>query len=85
VHAEGEEATMTQSVSTTRETFPTKLAAQVKSQFSHFSRSDLTAFTYEKTKSDFYGAKTDLTIYNEDGKHVLTGRDFGDRTFFWQP
>lgn len=76
---------MTQETSTTRETFPAKLAAQVQSQFSHFSRTDMSTFTVERTKSDFYGAKTDLTIYNGDGKHVLTGRDFGDRTFFWQP
>lgn len=76
---------MSQSISTTREAFPPKLATQVKSQFSQFHNADLGEFTYERSKSDFFGAKTDLTIYNQDGKHVLTGRDFGDRTFFWQP
>ncbi len=76
---------MTQNVSTTRQSFPTKLAGQVQSQFEQFARADMTAYTYEKSKSDFYGAKTDLTIFNADGKLVLNGRDFGDRTFFWQP
>ena len=77
---------MSQNVTTTtREAFPPKLAAQVKSQFSHFAHADMTGFTFQKVKSDFYGAKTDLTVYNSEGKHVLTGRDFGDRTFFWQP
>lgn len=76
---------MTQNVSTIRQTFPPKLAAQVRAQFAQFASTDMSGFTYEKTKSDFYSAKTDLTIYNSEGKHVLMGRDFGDRTFFWQP
>ena len=76
---------MSESVSTNRETFPPKLAAQVKAQFSQFHSADMSGFTYSKTKSDFYGARTDLAIFNPDGKNVLMGRDFGDRTFFWQP
>ena len=76
---------MTQDITTTRDSFPSKLASQVRSQFSQFAHTDMTAFTVQRSKSDFYGAKTDLTIYNGEGKHVLMGRDFGDRTFFWQP
>lgn len=76
---------MSNSISTTPEVFPTKLAEQVKAQFSQFAATDMAQYTYQRSKSDFYGAKTDLTIYNPEGKHVLTGRDFGDRTFFWQP
>ncbi len=75
---------MSHSVSTIRQTFPTKLATQVQSQFAYFAHKDLTTFTYERVKSDFRGAKTDLTVFNPDGKLVLHGRDFGDRTFFWQ-
>ena len=45
----------------------------------------MTAFTYEKKRSDFYSAKHDLAIFNPEGKLVLQGRDFGDRIFFWQP
>jgi hypothetical protein len=70
---------------TTRQTFPGKLAKQVQSQFTQFAHTDMTAFTYEHHKSDFYTAKNDLTVYNPEGKLVLYGRDFGDRTFFWQP
>lgn len=77
---------MSQHTSTnTRSAFPEKLAKQVQSQFTRFSSSDLSAFTFERKKSDFYGAKTDLTIFDSDGNHVLAGRDFGDRVFFWQP
>lgn len=45
----------------------------------------MTAFTYERHKTEFYTAKSDLHIFNPEGKMVLFGRDFGDRTFFWQP
>ena len=70
---------------TTRQTFPEKLARQVASQFTQFAHTDMTAYTVERTKSEFYGARTDLAVFNSDGKLVLSGRDFGDRTFFWQP
>ena len=77
---------MTQHDSTaTRQTFPVKLAKQIQSQFTQFAHTDMTAFTFEKSKSDFYGAKTDLAVFNPEGKLVINGRDFGDRTFFWQP
>jgi hypothetical protein len=76
---------LTQSITTTRQAFPAKLANIVQSQFQGFARADMTAYTYEKAKSDFHGAKMDLTIFNGDGKVVLNGRDFGDRTYFWQP
>jgi major membrane immunogen (membrane-anchored lipoprotein) len=68
-----------------RRTFPAKLGKQVQSQFSQFTLTDMSAYTFEKVKSDFKSAKTDLTIFDLDGKMVLLGRDFGDRTFFWQP
>ena len=72
-------------VTTTRNAFPPKLAKQIQSQFQQFSHTDMTTFTFDKKKSEFYSAKTDLNVYNQDGKLVLSGRDFGDRTFFWQP
>jgi hypothetical protein len=80
------EPAVSQDVKTnTRGAFPEKLAKQVQAQISQFAGTDMRAFTFEKKKSDFSGAKSDLSIYNPDGKLVLAGRDFGDRTFFWQP
>ena len=77
---------MTQETSaTTRHTFPEKLQKQVRSQFTHFAKMDMTGYTVARAKSDFYGAKTDLTVFDPEGKLVLNGRDFGDRIFFWQP
>lgn len=68
-----------------RKIFPAKLGKQVQSQFSHFTRTDMSAYTFEKVKSDFKSAKTDLSVFDLEGKLVLLGRDFGDRIFFWQP
>jgi hypothetical protein len=80
-----EELAMRQEVTTTtREVFPIKLAKQVKSQFTEFARTDMAEFTFEKTRSEFYSAKRDLSVYNGAGTMVLHGRDFGDRIFFWQ-
>lgn len=76
---------MERNKSVERKLFPPKLGKQVQSQFSQFTRTDLSAYTFEKVKSDFKSAKSDLSVFNIEGKLVLLGRDFGDRTFFWQP
>ena len=76
---------MSETQSTDRQLFPEKLAKQVRAQFSQFSNTDWSGFTVQRTKSSFQGAKTDLAVYNPEGKLVIHGRDFGDRTFFWQP
>ena len=68
-----------------RKLFPAKLGKQVRSQFSQFTRTDMSAYTFEKVKSDFKTARTDLSVFDLEGKLILLGRDFGDRTFFWQP
>jgi hypothetical protein len=76
---------MSRSATTVRQPLPQKLATQVRSQFTFLEGKDLTSYTYERAKSNFTGARTDLTVFNPDGKLVLNGRDFGDHTFFWQP
>jgi hypothetical protein len=77
---------MTQDTSVaSRHAFPEKLAKQVQSQFTQFAHNEMTGYTVARVKSEFYGAKTDLTVFDSEGKLVLNGRDFGDRIFFWQP
>jgi hypothetical protein len=68
-----------------RTVLPTKLAKQVQSQFTAFYKTDMTEYTYERKKSDFKDAKQDLSVFDRDGKLKLLGRDFGRRTFFWEP
>lgn len=68
-----------------RAIFPVKLARQVQMQFNAFSRTDMEAYTFEKKKSDFREAKADLSVFDGSGKLRLLGRQFGGKTFFWQP
>jgi hypothetical protein len=68
-----------------RKIFPAKLGKQVRAQFTQFTRTDMSAYTFEKVKSDFKTAKNDLSVFDLEGALVLLGRDFGDRIFFWQP
>jgi hypothetical protein len=67
----------------TRENLPGKLAKEIQYQIQGLSRKDLSAYTYDHVKSSFKDAKTDLSVYDNDGTMVLRGRGFGDRTFFW--
>jgi hypothetical protein len=60
-----------------------KIAKEVRYQIAGLSDADIGAYTYERSKSQYAGAKMDLAIYDPTGKLVLRGRDFGDRTFFW--
>jgi hypothetical protein len=68
-----------------REILSTKMAKQVQAEFTEFTRTDMSAYTVQKVRSDFRTAKEDLSIFNAEGKLILLGRDFGDRTFLWQP
>jgi hypothetical protein len=83
--AKGKEAMSQEHKNAVRKSFPSKFARQVQSQFTQFTRTDMTAYTFERTKSEFKSAKTDLSVFNTDGKLVLLGREFGNRIFFWQP
>jgi hypothetical protein len=62
---------------------PNRLARELRYQIHSLDRTDIASYTYEQTKSQFKDAKSDLAVYDGDGKLVLRGRDFGDRTFFW--
>jgi hypothetical protein len=62
-----------------------KLAKEARMQFIKLNRADLTGYTYEHQKSHYLNAKQDLFIYDSEGKLSFEGRDFGDRTFFWEP
>ncbi len=68
-----------------REHLPNGLVKEVKYQIEYLSGTDLGEYTYEHTSSEYKDAKTDYFIYNPDGKLVLQGRTFGQRTFFWTP
>lgn len=74
---------MTSAETPTRHSLPKKLADEVRYQIQSLSRTDLSSYTYAHVKSAYKDAKTDLSVFDPDGKLILLGRGFGDRTFFW--
>jgi hypothetical protein len=77
------EAAMTTAETRSRDALPKNLAKEVQYQIAGLSRTDLSAYTYEHIKSSYKDAKSDLSIFDPEGKLILLGRGFGDRTFFW--
>jgi hypothetical protein len=69
--------------STQRHQLSSRMAKEVRYQILGLSRTDMGAYSYEETKSNFKDAKSDLSIFDPEGKLVLLGRNFGDRSFFW--
>ena len=69
----------------TRQSLPGALAKELQYQIRSLSRTNLSEYTYEHSKSDYKSAKTDYSVYDPSGKLVLQGRGFGDRNFFWTP
>lgn len=52
-------------------------------QFPRLGRIDTSGWTYEHRGTNYRDAKTDLTVYDETGKLVFRGRQFGNQVFFW--
>jgi hypothetical protein len=58
----------------------------VKSIYEHIGNlkgSDLSGYTYERKRSDYSQARSDLVIYDVDGKPVLHGRESDGPMNFW--
>jgi len=69
----------------TRQNLPNGLIKEVRYQIRSLSRTDLSQYTYEHSRSEYKNAKTDYSVFDPSGKLVLEGRGFGDRNFFWTP
>ena len=52
-----------------------QMIVTIKRHISDLKDSDLTAYTFERRRSDYQGAKSDLVIYNENKQPVLHGRE----------
>ena len=44
---------------------------------------DFAGYTFERRRSDYRDAKSDLVVYNAEKLPVLHGREFGNSTSFW--
>jgi hypothetical protein len=61
-----------------------ELTTEVRRNIVQLSRKDLTGYTYERRRSEYPQAKSDIVIYDADGKLVLNGREMnGGDTSFW--
>ncbi len=50
------------------------------------TKADLSAYTFERRRSDYDGAKSDLVVYDASGTAVIHGREFDSgspRLTFW--
>ena len=69
---------------TTRQPLTSRLNRAIRAQFTEFERADLSRFTFEKKRSTYKDASSDLFIYRGDGRLACRGREFGNQLFFWQ-
>jgi hypothetical protein len=44
---------------------------------------DLSGYTLRRRPTDFSGAQSDVDVYDEGGRLVASGRDFGTVCYFW--
>ena len=57
----------------------------VKAHIMGLRGSDLAGYMFERRHSDYAGAKSDLIIYDAEGKAVLKGREASDgRLSIWE-
>jgi hypothetical protein len=60
-----------------------KMVKSIKRHEISFRDVDLRSFTFERRRSTYAGAKSDLVIYDGDGKPALSGREFDGPLSFW--
>jgi hypothetical protein len=53
-----------------------KMILAIKRHMVGLKNEDITGYTVERRRSDFFGARSDLVIYNAQGTPVLHGREF---------
>jgi len=44
---------------------------------------DITGYSFERRRSDYRDARSDLVVYNVEKTPVLHGREFGNSISFW--
>jgi hypothetical protein len=64
-----------------RETLAGDLEKSVRFHFNGYKAANLGAFRVERQKSTYSGARSELVIYDADGKAVIKGREFGKGQF----
>jgi hypothetical protein len=68
------------------ERFPVSktIVKEVRRHLARFEKVDMSAYTFERRRSDYADAKSDLVIYDENGAPVVRGREFDNgHLSFW--
>jgi hypothetical protein len=60
------------------------MSVSIKRHMNGLSKADLSGYTFERRRSEYHDAKSDLVIYNPADKPVLNGREIGGRLSFWE-
>jgi hypothetical protein len=55
-----------------------QMIASIRSHLTWYADTDLTAYTYDRKRTDYAAARADLTIYNENKLPVLHGREMNN-------
>ena len=64
-----------------------KIRKSINFYMNSLTNKDLEGWTFERRRSEYPGAKSDLVVYNAEGKVVLNGREFeggSNKTAFWE-
>ena len=56
----------------------------IKMHITSLRDTDITSYSFERRRSDYKDAQSDLVIYDGEGHMAMHGRDFGHVTSFWQ-
>lgn len=61
------------------------ITKEVRRHSAALSRAELTGYTFERRHSDYPGAKSDIVIYDPNGKGILNGREMHNGELsFWE-
>jgi len=67
-----------------RESLPKKQFKTLGEQFNELRAKDLTTYTMEKHSTSYPDAKADISVFDETGALILSGREFGNHIFYWK-
>jgi hypothetical protein len=61
------------------------MSVDLRRHINTLARSDISGFKFERRRSAFPGASSDLVIYDQNEKAILVGREMDGGSSFWAP
>ena len=66
-----------------RRTVTKSMVKSIKNHLPGLRDTDIDGYTFERRRSDYKDAQSDLVVYDNDGHPAIHGRDFGHLISFW--